>query len=157
MIARYQTRCYVGPSHDTCVTPNKALERTGRRTAHQLRTLRAARRSTPGRWTAKGSDKSREWRQRWRKSPESAASSSKAETTAPRLQLGIRSTVSFRQQCMNFWNNHALLPKAYDCPQPFTCVTLSKSRLATPPGGALPCSANACKLTNSAPSGAASD
>jgi hypothetical protein len=27
-----------------------------------------------------------------------------------------KNTVSFRQQCMIFWNNHALLPKTYKKP-----------------------------------------
>jgi|SRR5215467_3869685 len=32
-----------------------------------------------------------------------------------RHQSDLETIVSFRQQCMISWNNHALLPKAYDC------------------------------------------
>src|SRR5262249_39669338 len=35
----------------------------------------------------------------------------KSEASAARAS---RCIVSFRQQCMIFWNNHALLPKAYE-------------------------------------------
>ena len=35
------------------------------------------------------------------------------EAVDERLWGDIFNTVSFRQQCMIFWNNHALLPKAY--------------------------------------------
>jgi len=44
----------------------------------------------------------------------------------------VKKTVSFRQQCMIFWNNHALLPKAYGVSARKLCETSQAS--------AFPCS-----------------